>query len=65
MPKIKTNKAAKKRFKISSKGKVLRPKTSRRHLLTDKSSKDKRELRGWKLVDETDKKRIETLLPYD
>ncbi len=65
MPKLKTNKAARKRFKVTGKGKVLRTKTARRHLLTDKSSNDKRGLRGWQPVDKTDQKRFDTLLPYE
>ena len=64
MPKLKTNKAAKKRFKISAKGKVLKPNTGRRHLLTDKKSSEKRGFRRWSAVDETDRKRIEPLIPY-
>ena len=64
MPKLKTNKAAKKRFKITATGKVLMPKTSRRHLLTDKEPVDKRKLRRWAEVDKTDRKRIGPLLPY-
>jgi large subunit ribosomal protein L35 len=64
MPKLKTNKAARKRFKVTSKGKVLRPSAGRRHLLTDKVSKEKRSLRGWKRVDRTDEKRFRQLLPY-
>ncbi len=65
MPKIKTNKAVKKRFKITKKGKVLGPKSFRRHMMTDRSAKRKRQSRGWHEVDPTDKKRIRALLPYD
>ena len=64
MPKLKTNKAAKKRFKITKKGKVLASQTSRRHLLTDKQSAHKRKLRRWQKVDVTDQKRFNALLPY-
>ena len=64
MPKLKTNKAAKKRYKISSKGKVLRPQTKRRHLMTDKEAGDKRKKRRWVLMDKTDTKKIRALLPY-
>ncbi len=65
MPKMKTNKAVKKRFRITKKGKVLMQKSLRRHLMTDRSSKSKRQDRGWKLVDPSDRKRIQQLLPYD
>lgn len=64
MPKLKTNKAAKKRFKITAKGKVLAPSTKRRHLMADKESAEKRRLRGWHRVDERDVKNIKALLPY-
>ncbi len=65
MPKMKTNKAVKKRFRITKNKKVLSRKSFRRHLMTDRSSKKKRQSRGWKNVDKTDKKRIQMLLPYD
>ncbi len=45
MPKVKTHKGAKKRFKVSAKGKVLHAKAGRRHLLTGKPSKRMRRLR--------------------
>ena len=64
MPKLKTNKAAKKRFKITAKGKILKPRTGRRHLLTDKVSREKRKLRRWEAVSETDRKTLLRLLPY-
>ncbi|MBI3316987.1 MAG: 50S ribosomal protein L35 [Candidatus Omnitrophica bacterium] len=63
--KMKTNKAVKKRFRITKNGKVLSTQTLRRHLLTDRSSKKKRQARGWTAVDPTDRKRIQHLLPYD
>jgi large subunit ribosomal protein L35 len=64
MPKIKTNKAATKRFKLTKKGKVLSTKSFRRHMLADRSSKKKRHARGWHEVDKTDRKRVKLLLPY-
>ena len=45
MPKFKTNKAARKRFKITKRGKVLLGKAGRRHLLSVKSAKRRRRLR--------------------
>lgn len=65
MPKLKTNKAAKKRFKVTATGKILSSQTKRRHLLTDKESGAKRRLRGWVELDPRDKKKIKRLLPYD
>lgn len=64
MPKMKTNKSVKKRFKITKKGKVLRTKCKRRHLLTDKDAGKKRGLRGMAVVDGTDEHRIKELAPY-
>ena len=64
MPKIKTNKAVKKRFKITKNGKVLAPGSFRRHMMTDRSSKRKRQSRGWREVDPSDRKKIKLLLPY-
>ena len=64
MPKLKTNKAARKRFKLTATGKILSPQTKRRHLLTDKESGQKRRLRRWVELDRRDKKKIKRLLPY-
>jgi large subunit ribosomal protein L35 len=64
MPKRKTNKAVKKRFKITKSGKLLSTKSFKRHLMTDKTSKKKRQNRGWKLVDEAEVKKIKAMLPY-
>lgn len=64
MPKQKTNKAAKKRFKVTGTGKIMKCKTKRRHLMTDKSSDEKRKLRGWTAVAKNDEKRFVRLLPY-
>ncbi len=47
MPKMKTNKAAARRFKITGTGKILRRQAGKRHLNEWKSANDKRNLRGW------------------
>ncbi len=65
MPKLKTNKAAKKRFRITKNKKVLSSKSFRRHMMTDRSSKKKRQSRGVRLVDPADSKKIQRMLPYD
>ncbi len=65
MPKLKTNKAVKKRFKVTKGGKVLKTSTLRRHMMVDRHPDKKRQGRGWSVVDDTDVKRIKTLLPYD
>ncbi|MDP3919385.1 MAG: 50S ribosomal protein L35 [Candidatus Omnitrophota bacterium] len=64
MPKLKTNKAVKKRFKITATGKVKSARSLRRHMLADRSPKKKRQSRGMHLVHHTDVRRIKTLLPY-
>jgi large subunit ribosomal protein L35 len=48
---MKTNKSAKKRFRITSKGKVLRKQAGKRHLQSHKTGKRKRQLRGTMVVE--------------
>ncbi len=64
MPKIKTNKAAKKRFKVTKNKKVLSRGSFRRHMMTDRTSKKKRQSRKLRHVDPSDRKRVLKLLPY-
>jgi len=64
MPKIKTNKAAAKRFKRSGTGKWIRHKAFGRHLLTHKSAKTKRNLRKPAVLDPANQRRVRMLLPY-
>ncbi len=64
MPKMKTNSGAKKRFRVTGSGKIKRKKAFRRHILTKKSSKTKRQLRGGALVHEADEKSIKRQIPY-
>ena len=64
MPKLKTNKAVRKRFKVSAGGKVMKTKTKRRHLLGDKTANAKRKLRGWSGVDDTNAEKVLRALPY-
>ena len=45
MPKVKTNSSAKKRFKVTGSGKITHQKSFKRHILTKKSKKRKRNLR--------------------
>lgn len=52
MPKMKTRKAMKARFKVTGRGKLKRNRPGRRHMLTKKSSKRKRSLGKSRLVDE-------------
>ncbi len=60
----KTRKAVAKRFKITGSGKVLRTRAGRRHLLSCKSAKRKRNLAKAAVVDETDVARIKLNLPF-
>ena len=65
MPKMKTNRGAAKRFRKKTAGsKIKRGTANRRHILTKKNIKRKRELRKGDCVHENDKKLIERLLPY-
>jgi large subunit ribosomal protein L35 len=60
----KTRKAVAKRFKITARGKVLRSQSSRRHLLSSKNAKRRRQLGKSVLVDKTDVARIKANLPF-
>jgi large subunit ribosomal protein L35 len=64
MPKMKTNRGAAKRFKVTGTGKIVRSKAYSSHILTKKSTKRKRNLRKSGLVDETNIKGIKQILPY-
>jgi large subunit ribosomal protein L35 len=60
----KTKKAVAKRFKITATGKVLRSQSSRRHLMSSKNAKRKRQLAKSARVDNTDIARIKANLPF-
>ncbi len=64
MPKIKTNSGAKKRFKLSKNGKVIRAHAYKSHILNKKTSKRKRNLRQTTTADKTNVKQIKKLIPY-
>jgi large subunit ribosomal protein L35 len=64
MPKLKTNRAAAKRFKRTGTGKVKRRRGYLRHILSTKTRKQKRRLRKPALVDSANAKSIRRLLPY-
>ena len=64
MPKIKTNRAAAKRFKKTGTGKLVRAKAFKSHILTKKSTKRKRNLRKTTTTDATNVKSIKKILPY-
>ncbi len=62
MPKMKTRGSAKKRFKITGTGKILRDKAYHSHILTKKTQKRKRNLRKPIVVDKTNEKSILRML---
>lgn len=63
MPKIKTNRAAAKRFKKTGSGKYVYSKSFGSHILTKKSRKRKRSLRKSRIIDGTNMREIRQLLP--
>lgn len=62
MPKVKTHSSAKKRFKLTGKGKVKRFQANTSHLMRKKSKKAKTRLSGSTLVSSADEARIKRLL---
>ena len=64
MPKIKTCRAAAKRFKKTGTGKLVRNKAYKSHILTKKSAKTKRNLRKPAMTDATNVKNMKKILPY-
>jgi len=64
MPKMKTRRAAAKRFQKSGSGKLMRRRAYHSHILTKKTTKQKRRLRKGTVVHEADAKRIARSLPY-
>jgi large subunit ribosomal protein L35 len=64
MPKIKSNRGAMKRFRVTGSGKIKRNKGFKGHLLSTKSKKRKRTLRQGALVSPVEQKNIRKLIPY-
>lgn len=64
MPKLKTNKSVRKRFRVTKSGKLKKMRAGKRHLLEGKSSKRKRHLRESNLVEGAFRKSLRRLLPY-
>ena len=64
MPKMKTSRAAAKRFKVTGSGKLKRNKAYKSHILTKKTTKRQRHLRKAALVDSTNEKNMKKILPY-
>ncbi len=64
MPKMKTNRGAAKRFKITGTGKIVRNKAFASHILTKKTTKLKRGLRKSTILDGTNTRNVKRMLPY-
>lgn len=64
MPKIKTKRAAAKRFSTTGTGKLKRNKAYKSHILTKKTTKRKRNLRKAAMTDSTNVKTMKKVLPY-
>jgi large subunit ribosomal protein L35 len=64
MPKMKTKRGAAKRFKVRAGGSIKRPHAFKRHILTKKTTKSKRQLRGTSQVHSTDVHHVRAMLPY-
>lgn len=64
MPKMKTKRGAKKRYKVTGTGKVVRMKANKSHILNKKSAKRKRNLRKQTELDQTNLKTVKKLIPY-
>ncbi len=64
MPKMKTNRGAAKRFKVTSSGKIVRNKAFASHILTKKSTKRKRGFRQSTVIDPSNVKSVKRMMPY-
>jgi large subunit ribosomal protein L35 len=64
MPKMKTKKSAAKRFKIRAGGSIKRGQAFKRHILTKKTTKSKRHLRGPVAIHAADEASVRRMLPY-
>ncbi len=64
MPKMKTKKSAAKRFQIRASGSIKRGQAYKRHILTKKSTKTKRQLRGAVNLHPADELSVRRMMPY-
>ncbi|MEO6984405.1 MAG: 50S ribosomal protein L35 [Paralcaligenes sp.] len=64
MPKMKTKKGASKRFKVRGSGSIKRGQAFKRHILTKKTTKTKRQLRGSTAVHKSDVASVKAMLPF-
>ncbi|MCI6603472.1 MAG: 50S ribosomal protein L35 [Clostridiales bacterium] len=64
MPKMKTHSSSKKRYKVSGSGKIRRAQAFKKHILTKKTSKRKRNLRKIVELSPANAKKVRQLIPY-
>ncbi len=64
MPKMKTKRAAAKRFEVRGSGSIKRGQAFKRHILTKKTTKSKRQLRGSVAVHKTNVASVRAMLPH-
>ncbi len=64
MPKIRTNRSAHKRFRVTGTGKIRRNKAYKSHILTKKSRKRKRNLRQSTILDASNEGQVRRMIPY-
>jgi len=64
MPKMKTKSGAKKRFRVRGSGSIKRSQAYKRHILTKRTTKNKRQLRGSTGVHSTNVASVKAMLPY-
>ncbi|MBE0599797.1 MAG: 50S ribosomal protein L35 [Burkholderiaceae bacterium] len=64
MPKMKTKRGAAKRFRVRAGGTIKRSQAFKRHILTKKTTKNKRHLRATVHVDASDVRSVKAMMPY-
>jgi large subunit ribosomal protein L35 len=64
MPKMKTNRGAAKRFRVTGTGKIVYARSNASHILTKKTTKRKRTLRKSGIIDKSNRGMVKKLIPY-
>jgi large subunit ribosomal protein L35 len=64
MPKMKTKSGAKKRFRVRGSGSIKRAHAGKRHILTKRTNKNKRQLRGITGIHDTNVDSVRAMMPY-
>jgi len=65
MPKLKTKSSAKKRFKITARGKVIMPQSGKRHGMIKRTNSQIRKQRGTTIMSKQDATIIKSFMPYN